>query len=351
MTRKYKGRRNRTRRKRNLLLRRITVTGIFILVVSLLGFVGWQVARGIATAFATGDQPIPASRTTTTTAIPTTTTTYPTISVGAQLTTPRVLVYDITHSAMLYSQNAEQQCYPASLTKLLTAIIVSEECEEDEVFTVGSELSFVQPDASRAGLKAGYKLTRDMIIAAMLLPSGNDAAYSIAVHVGRKLSDEDDPGIMDALFAFTDRMNEKAIEIGAKNSHFSNPDGYFSPDHYTTAYDMLQIAKAVLQYDNLRETMGKSSVDYILLSGEKMTFKNSNKLMSPSNPYYFEGATGMKTGFTNEAGHCIATSAKRNGVEIITIVMGGISNESRYADAITLMNAAFSPKTTSTITQ
>ena len=340
-----KAKRINSKRKRNVLLRRVTVSGLFLAAAALAVLLGWQVFRGIAVAIATGDRPVstPAS---TTAAPTTTTTTYPTISVSAPLASPRVAVYDVTHSAMLYSQNADQRCYPASLTKMLTAIIATDLCEPDEEFIAGSELSLVQRNSSRAGLWAGYRLTRDMIIDAMLLPSGNDAAYTVAVNVGRKITGDPKSSDLDALFAFADKMNAKAQELGAVDSHFSNPDGYYSADHYTTAADMLKIAKAAMQYDNIYKAMGKTSAQYVLLSGQKMTFKNTNKIINPKSSFYYEGATGMKTGSTNESGFCIAASAKRNGVEIITIIMGSISNDSRYVDAIALFNEAFNVGTT-----
>lgn len=320
--------------------RRITVFFLFLAATCLLALLCWQIARGIS-AITTGDQPVSDLPDNNETTVVTTTTTHPTITVNAQLSAPRVMVYDMTHNALLYSQNADMQCYPASLTKLLTAIIATEECTPEEEFKIGGELSLVQPGSSVAGLKKGYRLTRDMIIDAMLLPSGNDAAYSIGAHIGRKLSG--DPGISDleALFAFTDKMNQRALELGAVNSHFSNPDGYFSNDHYTTASDMLQIAKAAMSYENLRRTMAKTSARHVLLSGQDITFKNSNSIINPGSRHFFEGATGMKTGYTAESGYCVIASAKRNGVEMIAVVMGSASNDGRWSDAAALLNEAF----------
>lgn len=302
----------------------------------MLVFLGWQIVNNISQAIATGDQPVSQNTSSTTT-----TATHPTISVNAPLASPRVLVYDVTHSATLYSQNSEERCYPASLTKLLTAIIATEECTPDEVFTVGSEQSFVRHDSSRAYIYSGYKLTRDMIIDALLLPSGNDAAYTIAAHIGRKLVGDPEVTDLEALFAFADKMNAKAKELGAVNSHFSNPDGYFAADHYTTASDMLKIALASMKYDNIQQTVAKQQVSHTLLSGQKLTFKNTNHIINPATPYYFEGATGLKTGTTNESGYCIIASAKRNGVEIVAVVMGGPTDSDRWKDTVNILKQAF----------
>lgn len=328
----------RSRNKRTM--RRIGVVSLFLVVIGLSVLLGWQVVRGIK-AITTGEQPISAPPHTSQTTSITTTTTHPTIAVNATLSSPRVVVYDVTHSALMYSQNADMKCYPASLTKLLTAIIATEECTSDEEFVVGSEISLVQKGSSLAYLEPGFRMTRDMIIDAMLLPSGNDAAYSIAAHIGRKLSGNPEISDLEALFAFTDKMNQKAHQLGAVNSHFTNPDGFFSPDHYTTAADMLEIAKAAIKYDNLKQTMAKTSARHTLLSGQDMVFKNSNAILNPSSPFYFEGATGMKTGWTNEAGHCVIVSAKKNGVEVIAVVMGGSSSNGRWQDAVNLLSEAF----------
>lgn len=332
-------------RRRRLLRRRLLALSLLVVVIGLASFLFWKLIEGVSDAIATGDQPVSSTVDTTVT---TTTTTHPTIAANAQVSAPRIMVYDLTHSAVLYGQNAEEKCYPASLTKLLTAIIATEECAADEVFTVGSELSLLMPNSSTAGLQAGYKLTRDMIIDALLIKSGNDAAYTIAAHVGRKIIKDQSATDIEALFAFSDKMNQKAAELGAINSHFSNPDGYFAEDHYTTASDMLKIAVAARKYENIRQSTAKLSASHTLLSGQQLTFKTTNKLLIPNNPYYFPDATGMKTGFTDEAGYCFVASARRDGVEVIVVIMGDISSERRWRDAIALFNDAFAVHQTAT---
>ncbi|HIZ19605.1 MAG TPA: D-alanyl-D-alanine carboxypeptidase [Firmicutes bacterium] len=331
------------RRKKRLWKRRIAVIALLLVIVLLLAAIGWLLIRSLTEAVSTGDEPVSgspsttAAETTTTTAKPT----YPTIAVTAPLTTPRIVLYDVTHDTVLYSKDADERCYPASLTKLLTATVATELCGPEEEFTVGTELSLVQPLSSLANLQQGYRLTRDMILDALLLPSGNDAAYVIAAHLGRKIAEDDTLSDVDAVRVFVNRMNDELIEIGATSSHFSNPDGYYSPDHYTTANDMLLIAKNAMQYDNIREAVAKTSVSYVLPSGQSVSWTNSNELIDPSSPYYFEGATGMKTGFTNEAGHCVVASATRDGAEMIAVVMGGLSADQRWSDAVALLNEAF----------
>ena len=331
-----------SRRRKRLWKRRIAVIALLLIIVALLVILGWFLVRGLTQAVATGDKPVSDAPTTTTSQTTTTTKpTYPTIAVTAPLTTPRVVLYDVTHDTVLYSKDADERCYPASLTKLLTAAVMTELCGPEEEFTVGTELSLVQKGSSLAQLQEGYRLTRDMILDALLLPSGNDAAYVIAVHLGRKIAGDETLSDVDAARVFVNRMNDELVEIGASNSHFSNPDGYYSPDHYTTANDMLLIAKNAMQYDKIRAAVAKKEASYVLPSGQSVSWENSNQLLNPSSPYYFEGATGMKTGFHDEAGHCVVADATRNGAEMIVVVMGGLSSDQRWSDAVALLNEGF----------
>lgn len=331
------------RRKKRLWKRRALVIGLSLVIVALLALLVWFIAGGIANVFSAGNDPVSDTPAATTTASTTTTAkpTYPTIAVSAPLTTPRVVLYDVTHDTVLYSRDADERCYPASLTKLLTAAVMTELCGPEEEFTVGTELSLVQKGSSLAHLQSGYRLTRDMLLDALLLPSGNDAAYVIAAHLGRKTAGDDTLNDMDAVRVFINRMNDELVKLGASNSHFSNPDGFYSPDHYTTANDMLLIAQNAMKYENIRASIAKVSVSYTLPSGQSVSWTNSNAVINPSSSYYFEGATGMKTGFTNEAGYCVVVSATRNGAEMMAVVMGGVSSDQRWVDAVALLNEAF----------
>lgn len=327
-------------KKGRLHWRKLLVVCLFVLLPVLLVSLGWIIVSGIAQSVTTGDAP--ADNSANAAAVTTTaSTTHATVSANTKVTSSHIVLYDVTHSALLYSNNADEKCAPASLTKLLTAALVSQYCSADEVFTVGSEIALVQTGSSSAYLEQGYKLTRDMIIDALLLPSGNDAAYTIAAHVGRKVCNDQSLTDIEAVRVFIRLMNEKLQEIGAVNSHFSDPDGFDDSNHYTTASDMLLIAKNALKYENLCTSMAKTSVTYTLLSGQSMTWKNTNYVINKNSPYYIEGATGMKTGSTDNAGYCVVVSAERNGVEMIAIVMGGVSDDSRWKDADTIVAAAF----------
>lgn len=323
----------------------ILFTAVLLAVLSALG---WVVFHGFAQSVFTGDASVPEGAGATT-ETPTTTTvpTIPTLAASGKLTSPRIVLYDETHGQVLYSSNASERCYPASLTKLMTAAVAVDYCASDEVFTAGSELNLVDGQSSKAGLKAGYKLTRDQILDALLLPSGNDAAYTIAAHVGRKASGDQSLGDIAAVRAFVNLMNQKAQEIGAVNTHFSDPDGIQDENHYTTANDMLLIAENARKYDILNTTMATVSVDYAIASGETVKWENSNKVIDPKSVYYFNGASGMKTGSTTEAGYCVIASAQKNGVTLIAVVMGNAKHDSCFADADELFKEGFAAEASS----
>ncbi|MCI8554715.1 MAG: D-alanyl-D-alanine carboxypeptidase [Clostridiales bacterium] len=280
--------------------------------------------------------------TTTTTTIPTIGS-VPNIAVSAQPRGTGVLLFDEEKDRLLYASNADSRCYPASLTKLLTAAVACRYANSNTVFTVGSELSLVQPGSSLAHLEAGRQLSLTTLLDALLLPSGNDAAYVLAAQVGRIAAGDSSLDDVSAVAAFCDRMNETAQELGATNSHFSNPDGFHDDNHYTTPMDMLLIARHALTFPTIRLTVSKTAASDLFLNGEAApVWQSSNQLLQHGSPYYYQHATGLKTGFTDEAGYCLAASAQKEGAELIAIVMNAPSSEIRWTDTTALFEAGFS---------
>lgn len=176
----------------------------------------------------------------------------------------------------------------------------------------------------------------------MLIPSANDAANVLAEHVAGSIS------------GFAELMNQKAEEIGCTNSHFTNPSGVHDEDHYTTAYDLALIAKYAMNFETFRKIVTTTS--YTLPSTEAYpntdrTFTLSNSLLNPNyKDYYYEYATGIKTGYTNASKDCLVASAKKDDVEFIIVVLGagyvdGVLRE-KYLDCKTLFNFAFDNYTT-----
>ncbi len=272
---------------------------------------------------------------------PTTGKTLPKSFIDRNTASPYVILSDVTNNRVLYSKNADAKCYPASLTKLMTAIVAVENTPADAVFTVGDEIYMIDPQSSRAYLTVGTRLMLHNLLQAMLLPSGNDAAYSIAVQVGRLIKGDDTLDKNAAVTAFCQKMNEKAAALGCKGTHFSNPDGIDADDHYTTAADMLKIAACALQNETIAAVVATPEVTTTLLSGQTVNWKNSNRLIQENNAFSYAGATGLKTGSTDKAGYCLAASAQREGKTCIAIVMGAEYESGRWEDASGLLDISF----------
>lgn len=338
-----RNKRNQKYRRR----RRIVYTCV-ALVILLLAVLLYFLIRFVIVRFdPLGDASSAAATTAPTTTTTTTIRTLPAADLDARLGSYGIQLYDLTQDAVVYSRNAEEMCYPASLTKLLTAIVGINKCSEDTVFTVGSQIkTIIDPQSSTAGLKAGMKLDLPTLLDAMLLPSGNDAAYVLALHVGRLEAGGAAISDADAIANFSRLMNETASGLGCKNSHFANPDGIYNDQHYTTPADMMRIARHAATYPLIRNTVSKKTARDILVSGQDVTWHNSNVMLyetykNAANPYYMPEVTGMKTGSTNESGKCLVVSAIRDGRELLAVIMNSATDAIRWEDAVTLLNAGF----------
>ncbi len=262
---------------------------------------------------------------------------------SSSLSARQAVLYDLTRGHQIFGKNENSPCYPASLTKLLTAAVVLEHCQPDTVFTVGSELSLVDRYSSTAGLRQGYKMTVRSLLHGLLLSSGGDAAYTLAVNVARQVHPNIPMNDWEAATAFCALMNEKAASLGATNSHFMNPDGIHNDYHVTTPRDMLLICQYALTFPEIREICAKAQQQDTIVSGQQLTFRNTNQMLSPNQQQYYPYANGLKTGFTNQAGHCLAATATKDGRQLLALVFGCPTSEQRYADVATLFNAQFNP--------
>ena len=236
-------------------------------------------------------------------------------------------------------KNADKRRSPASLTKILTAVVALEHCELDDVFEAGEELSLVADDASRAGIRQGQRMTLRTLLSALLLPSGNDAAYVIAAGVARRESGE---WLSPAAAAdyFCGLMNQKAASIGAGDSHFSSPDGYAGDGCYSTAQDLLLITQCAMGYPEICKIAGKWSDREVFETGEDVTLQNTNELLDEESPYYLSCATGFKTGYTKQAGYCLIFTAEQDERELICVVLGS-TETGRWTDSIGLLRYGF----------
>ena len=243
------------------------------------------------------------------------------------------VVYDLTNDQMLYSYNATSAAYPASMTKLMTALVASKYVPMDYVITVGSEIYLTESNSSLSYIKPGYRMTMKDLITSLLLPSGCDSAYCIAVQTakylyGYNLSNQ------TALNKFVNLMNQTAKELGCINTHFVNPSGFPYSDHYTCARDMSLIAKQLYWNRTLRLIASWYRKTITIESGQTLTYDNSNKLLWQGSGYYYDYAMGMKTGTTSEAGCCLTAAAEKDGRALLVIIMGADWNRDRYNCAI-----------------
>ena len=333
---------DRAARRRRNTFRSAVIIIVFLLLVALLTALFWGLGRLVS--HVTEDDPasVTTTATETTTAATTARPTVPVLDAAAldtRLNAKRIIVYNVTYDTVIYSRSADEVCAPASTTKLLTAAVAARLGDMTATVTVGDELTLVKDGSSLAGLKAGQTLTLSQLLDALLIPSGNDAAYVLAAHIGRKLS-PDAADTVGAVEAFVAEMNRQASELGCGSSHFVNPDGMTADGHQTTARDMLLIAKYANTFTPIRQCVAKSAVSTVI-GGETVYWKNSNEMIHPANPYHYTYITGMKTGFTTPAGYCLVGSANRIGEEVITVVMGADSSDDRFRDTRTLFEAAF----------
>ncbi|MEK8130114.1 D-alanyl-D-alanine carboxypeptidase family protein [Paenibacillus filicis] len=257
---------------------------------------------------------------------------------GPQIKGQAGLVINAGTGETLYAKHENERMYPASTTKILTALIALEQAKPDEPVVVGDEVNLREPDEASAGLRAGQRLTMRDLLAAMLLPSGNDAARTIAVFVGRKACGSKQTSAQ-ALDCFAGLMNSKAAKLGAKHSHFVNPNGLHDPQHYSTARDLAIIARKAMEMDEFRQivavneykaTVGASGKTVMTAAGgggQTFRYANRNLLLQADSGFYMQGVNGIKTGFTDQAGYCLVASARQGREEIISVVLHSTQTE------------------------
>ena len=258
-------------------------------------------------------------------------------SVTASPNAACAMLYDATANAVLFRKNSTKRTAPASLAKLLTAITALQNCPESEVFPVGDEIDLIGYNSSVCYLQKGWNASLKTLLTGMLTSSGNDAAYCIAVNVARR----QEPGISDqtALQRFVALMNRTAARLGMQNSRFVNPDGYDADGQYTTAEDLLLLAKATLGYPTIRKICAGYCNTAYLASGGAVTWYNTNRMLNPDDVFYRPTVTGLKTGSTDAAGCCVIVSFLHGDRLMIAVVLEAPSDADRYEAVAALMDA------------
>lgn len=243
---------------------------------------------------------------------------------------------------ILYAKNHLQRMYPASTTKILTALLAVESGDLDTIVSVGTELRLVSPGSSLAHLSIGDTISLQDLIYGLMLPSGNDAAYVIATHLGRLKSGN--PGLppAEAIKIFSEMMNTRARELGAIDSNFSCPDGFHADNHYTTAYDLALIAAEAMKQPLIRTVATATSYHPTSWEGPKtQDWKNYNLLIHKGSDFYYPAATGLKTGYTGMAGFCLVSSSSNEDMDLIAVCLNG-TEDGRWVDNIALLDYGYS---------
>jgi serine-type D-Ala-D-Ala carboxypeptidase (penicillin-binding protein 5/6) len=211
-------------------------------------------------------------------------------------------VVDSYSGDFLFAKNENAKQYPASSTKILTALIVIESGDLDRLVTV--DLTDTKVEPSSIGLKPGEQYARRQLLFGLLLKSANDVAMTLA---------RDNAG---SVSAFAEKMNLRAAQLGATSSHFVNPHGLHDPNHYTTAHDLVLIGRAAMQQPLFREIVSTVYYTWRAPSGQIDQLRNHNRLLR-----HFAGCNGLKTGYTRIAQQVLVSSALRGGHEVISVVL------------------------------
>ncbi len=232
------------------------------------------------------------------------------------------LLIDLSTGRSLYEKNPDQRMYPASTTKILTALLALKHGKLDDVVTVGPSVNGVE--GTSIYLKEGEQITLEDLLWALLLNSGNDAAIAIAEHIADSVDD------------FVAMMNDEARRLGAVNSNFVNPNGLHEDEHYSTARDLSLIAMAAIQDPRFRGFVATPTKHISREDPEAVNYLvNTNKLL-----WRYEGAAGIKTGYTSKAHQCLVALAERDGRELLAVVLKN-QNQDVWTDCATLLDYGF----------
>ncbi|MBK5652830.1 MAG: D-alanyl-D-alanine carboxypeptidase [Rhizobium sp.] len=241
--------------------------------------------------------------------------------ITADISAKAAVVMDVNSNRVLLSKNSNIRLPMASTTKIMTALVAIESGNLNESVKVSHNAAFM--DGSSIYLKEGESIKLEELLYGLMMHSGNDAAVAIAEHIGGSIS------------GFAERMNAKAMEIGAYNTHFDNPHGLDSSSHYTTAYDLALITSYALKNPKFAEIVRTKRKTIAGPDDESWNrvLTNKNKML-----WNFNGGDGVKTGYTRRAGRCLVSSASRNNWQLVSVVL---NCGPMWADSSTILNQCF----------
>lgn len=258
------------------------------------------------------------------------------------ITSGAALLIEPSTNKIIYEKNSKEKMYPASTTKIMTALLTLENCKLTDIVTVSQEaVSSITPAYATVFINPGEELTVEQLLNVLLIPSGNVAGNILAEHISGSIEN------------FANLMNKRAQELGCTNTHFTNPYGLHDDNHYTCAYDLYLISKEAMKYDVFREIVKKT--EYYLpptnnYTKEDRNYRTTNDLIKPnnsksSNNYYYEYAIGIKTGYTSQAKNCLVSAANKDGLELYCIILGAGTNsqglDQRYLETKKLYDFAY----------
>ncbi|MDL2281461.1 D-alanyl-D-alanine carboxypeptidase [Selenomonadales bacterium OttesenSCG-928-I06] len=243
-----------------------------------------------------------------------------TINATPNISAQSAILIEASTGRIIYSKNADEKNYPASTTKIITLIVALENGNLEDIVTVSQKAAFTE--GSSLGLDVDEKLPMIDLLYGIMLLSGNDASEAVAEHISGSSE------------KFAELMNQKAKSLGIKNTHFANPHGLHNDNHYTTATDLARITAYSYKnplFTHIISTI-KRDMPYRPKEGDREIY-NKNRLL-----YYYDGANGVKTGYTDTAGHCLVAGAKQNNLQLISVVF---NSETVWEDSEALLNYGF----------
>lgn len=252
---------------------------------------------------------------------------------NVEVSSGAAIVVEMSTGTVLYEKHINESFYPASITKIMTALLALENCSLDEIVEYSETAVYEnEGDTSHIAREVGEKMTMESCLYGMMLESANECAWAIGEHVGGGSMDE-----------FVRMMNAKAKELGCTNTHFVNPNGLPDSDHYVTAHDMALIARAAYQIPKFQEICGTRA--YTIPADNKKEAYNCNNTHGMisnhrGSSHLYEYAVGGKTGYTDEAGSTLVTFAKKDGMTLLCVVLNS-SNPAHYEDTERLFDYCF----------
>ena len=253
---------------------------------------------------------------------------YVNAQINLDLKSKSAIMIEESSKKILYEKNAHEKMAPASMTKIMTLLLVAEAIEDNRLSldkeVIASEYA-VSMGGSQVYLEANSKYKVSELIKAVGIGSANDAAVVLAEVLGGTVEN------------FVAMMNNKVKELGLKNTNFKNPHGLDEANHYSTAYDMAIISSELVKYDFILDVTSTYEDNFMHPNGKSIWLVNTNSLIR-----FYEGVDGLKTGFTEEAGYCLTATKKNGDMRILTVTMNAETKEDRNSDTVKLMESAFS---------